>query len=742
MIRPRRQPASAMQRPLPFLVVLASLIPLLPHSLPGQEMRVWKDKNGRSLEAVMMGVDVAAGAVKMQRPDGSEVAVPISVLSPEDAAYAKDMWQSIQATAGAMKPAAAPAPAPTAANPTGQPAPPRPALTVAPAAKFKVPAASDYLRAVPRTRPRLIHAEAGWQYLASQVSSDATAGQLLARIKESGEKLLPAPELTRIFGGERSRVTPGSKVLYRLAHLGLLHRLDKDPRWLERGARELARLCDDSNFTDWYAEQPGIAADFIIGACIGYDWLHDGLSKEQAAATRTCIVQRGIEPMIAFLEKKLAAKDAGDQPPEPEVFAVSAALLIAALCVADEEAAAAKKAAGAAAKPFGNGVMRFAPGGLWPEGPEESETALDYTIMVLQSLKACSGSDLGFSLLEGFVRAGDARLHLTGPLGQVFNYGDTESPILTAPWVGTWLSGAHGNPGWPALVPGPAQGPDSAFLGQAGHLLYFNPHAAGSGTPAALDASFPGAEVAALRSAWHDKDACYLAIKGGDTSLKRTQLDLGTFVLEAGGQRWGIDLGRENDRGPGMTNPNDRARRYGNYRQGSAGQNVLVTPAGNQPLDVQATLAGFLSTPERAAAVVGLKEAYDRETRDYQRGAMLVRGAQTYAVIQDDLDVKGTQTFTWTMHTRATVETNGNKATLTQSGQTLTAVILSPAGASFTSEAAPEAGLNLTSLKNINVLKVALDGVQGQQRLTVAFALGAEPVQAPVLPLTDWLPKK
>ncbi len=740
-----------MKRPLLFSALLASLLATASIPLPGQEMRVWKDKSGRPLEAEMTGVDAAAAAVKLRRKDGSEVSVPIAMLSDEDVAYAKALWQQMQAgtapaapAAAAMpaEPGAAVPPAAAPAAPTGQPAPPRPELTVTPVAKFRIPAAADYIRTVPRTRPRLIHAEAGWKYLESQVATDATAGLLLARIKESAEKLMEAPELTRIFGEQRSRVTPGSKALFRLSHLGLLHLLDKDPRWLDRGARELAALCDKTSFMDWYAEQPHVAADFIIGVCLGYDWLHAGLNKQQADLTRSCIIERGILPMVAFLDKKFAVKGADDLPPDPEVFAVSAALIIAALTIADEDAAAAKKAVGVAAKPFGRGMTRFAPGGLWPEGPDDTEQALDYAIMVLQSLKACSGSDLGLTLLEGFVRAGDARLHLTGPGNQLFNFGDSESAVLTSPWVGTWLAGAHGNPGLPALVPGPAQGPDTAYLGLAGHLLYFNPHAAGYGAPAALDATFPGAEVATLRGAWNDKNAWFLAIKGGDTGIPRTQLDLGTFILEAGGQRWGIELGRENDRGPGMTNPADRNRRFTNYRQGSAGQNVLVTAAVNQPFDVKAPISGFVSTPERGAAVIDLKPAYNRETRDYQRGAMLVRGEKPYALIQDDLAVKGTQTFTWSMHTRAAVEVDGNKATLTLNKETLTAVILSPEGATFTTEAAPEQETPLTSLRGVNVLKTALNGVQGDQRLTIAFALGSEAPQAPVVPIADWLPKR
>jgi hypothetical protein len=340
------------------------------------------------------------------------------------------------------------------------------------------------------------------------------------------------------------------------------------------------------------------------------------------------------------------------------------------------------------------------------------------------------------------VRAGDARVHLTNPAGQIFNYGDSEGVVLYAPWVGSWLAGAHGNPGLPAVVAGPVQGPDSAFLGLAGFLLYHNPHAAGTGTATGLDAAFPGAEVATLRSAWNDRNALYVGLKGGDTSNLHSQLDLGTFILDGGGQRWGIELGVEEERGPGMANPADRARRYGNYRQGTKGQNVIVSKAENQPLEAKAAISGFVTTPERGAAIVDLKDAYNKEAKSYLRGAMVVRGAQNYAVIQDDISLKGSQTLAWQMHTRATVAIDGKKATLTQGNQTLTAVILSPENAAFTSEEAPEQLTPLKSLKGVNVLKVNLNEVQGDQRITVAFALGAEPVAAPVMPLSEWVPKK
>jgi len=66
-----------------------------------------------------------------------------------------------------------------------------------------------------------------------------------------------------------------------------------------------------------------------------------------------------------------------------------------------------------------------------------------------------------------------------------------------------------------------------------------------------LDRLFRGIHVAFLRSAWNDKDAFFVGFKGGDNKANHSHLDLGTFVLDALGQRWALDLGSDDYNLPG-----------------------------------------------------------------------------------------------------------------------------------------------------------------------------------------------
>ncbi|MES2507099.1 MAG: hypothetical protein V4599_10360 [Verrucomicrobiota bacterium] len=760
---------AAAHRPLTTFL-LGLTLPLMATA----EMRAWKNKAGVSIEAEMVAVDVTARTITIKRADAQTFTIPIDSLSDEDKAFAAEQWKKMQAMPAATPPAvpgapAAPAPATPAApapkTASARPAPPRPALTITPASKFKVPNSADYVRTVLKTRPRLIHAAPGWAYVKGLPATDPVAAKMVENLKAGGEKLLEAPELTRIFGEQRGTVTPGSKAMFRMATLGVLNFVDGDPRWKERGVRELIAITDPATFQNWYVDEPPVTADFLIAASLGYDYFRDGLNEKQATDARTYMIEKGIGALVAFLKGepvpesargKAAGSDAAPKPkaapkgagkgeseeePDSEHMAAASALILAAFCLNDEDPSAAKQAMDAAGKVFGKGMMRFAPAGIWPEGMESGEHVLDYAILVLQTLKANTGSDLGFSLLEGIPQAGLARVHLVGPTNQLFNYGDAQGAALTRPWVSTWLAGAHGNMGTKALTAGAAPGADTAFLNLAGHLMYYNPHAAGDGAPDSMDYSFQGGSVAAMRSGW-DKDAFYVAVKGGDNSIPTAQLDLGSFVLEAGGKRWGIELGGESDRAPGFKPAADRTKRYELYVENTLGQNT-ISLGGNQELDAKASVIVSHSTPALGITAVDLSKGYSKSAKDVFRGAMMVRGAKPYVVLQDDLLVKNTTPVTWSMHTRAEVVVEGAKATLTDKEKTLYAVILSPAGATFTAEEAPEPkSEQMKKLTGIKVLKVNLGAVKGPQTLSIAFGLGEAPAAIPVKPISEWVPKR
>lgn len=790
----------------------SGILPLIVVSLmlaraEAQEVRTWTDKaSGKTIDAAYLSADATTRTVTIKNAAGQEFTLPVARLNDADIEYIRQKLTTPPTAAGTTPaPTAKPA-APVVARkgkaaPAGPPAPPSPVFKTIPVKGFKGPSGADFVRSVPKTRPRLLHTAETWASLKARVATDPVLAKLIDTLKKGGEDLLSKPELNKIFGAEKVRGgAEGAQAMSRMATFGVLNFIDGDPKWKERAVREIIALTDKATFSDWSPDEMELCGDFTTAVALGYDWFKDGMNATQQATAKEFLIQKGMEPLAAKLEgkpvpetartkqpgtvdtktdtKKPTAKpvEKDDKlPPTKEEIVAASALIMASFCLADEDAAAVKNAIGAVDKIFTRGVANFAPGGVWPDGLADGDEVMDSIAMVLQTLRVSGGNDFGLSFLEGMPQAGVARLHLTGPRG-IFNYGDAAGGNLTHTWVSTWLAGLHGNPGMKAAVGNGAPGANSAFFGTAGHVIYYNPWAAGDGTAAALDGAFPGAEVAALRTAWNDPAAGFIALKGGDNESPATQLDIGSFVLDLGGVRWAEELGTEGQRVPGYDpNPADRTKRHNFYIAGTKGQNTLVIGAddppeekdtkkpkpgapapkpvapplpGNQSLDAKGKIIGFNSTPERGVAIVDLTDAYSPKTKSTHRGAMITRGAAPSIVLQDDIMLKGTSTVEWRMHTRATIATNGNKATLTngdpaKGGQTLTATLLSPAGASFSSEEPPEKpSEQARDLKAYHVLQVKLPEAKGEQRITVAFSMGAEAPATPVVPLTQWLPKK
>ncbi len=743
------------------------------------EFRMWTNTSGKQIEATLVAVDVAAKSLKIKMKDGREFDVPIATLSPADFAYAKTRYAAMQAapapavampatpvTTPGAPPAAAPKAKGAVAAAVRKPAPARPAFVVVPASKFKAPSANDYLAGIAKVRPRLIHNAAGWAALKAQIAADPVLAKMLEALKASGEDLLQDPELTRINGDTGGE---GPKAVFRMGLLGALHYCEGDLKWQERGAREVIALTDKVSFRDWHPDLMDNVADMVVAVSLGYDWFRTGLNTEQAAGIRTYLMDKGIEALVAQLEgeeipdsakgtsggatapakpkaapKKAPPKvDTSKLPPDSKQMAAASALLIAAVCFVDEDPALAKKAADAGAKIFGKGIVRFAPAGIWPEGIQAGEEVMDYVAMLSQSLKSAAGRDLGISMLEGIPQFGIARMHSTGPSGQSFNFGDAKGANSVRPWVATWLCGLHGNPGIRAVAAAGKQGPSSAYFGQIGQFIYYNPHAAGDGTADSMDFTLSGGLMASSRSGW-EKEDYYIAVKGGENEDTTAQLDIGSFVLDAGGQRWGIELGAESDKAPGfVVKPGaDRTKRFLLYIENTQGQNTLIID-GEQELDAKASVLLGNSTPERGLAVVDMTKAYSKVAKDVHRGAMVVRGAKPYIVLQDDLILKNAKSITWSMHTMAEITATGTTAKLTLGGKTLIATIVSPATASFTAatppEPANEQSRDLIKGK-VNILKATVPEGKGPQSLCITFALDEAPAHT-ATPVATWVKK-
>jgi len=265
---------------------------------------------------------------------------------------------------------------------------------------------------------------------------------------------------------------------------------------------------------------------------------------------------------------------------------------IGALALADDEPELAGEILRAGLESIQIAMAEFAPNGAWKEGPGYWNYATAYNVAFLAALETALGTDFGLAHIPGFADTGGFPVYLTGPLGRTFNYADGSDGAIRAAQM-HWLACKFERPAYSdyqAKVASPS----------ALDLIWFRPTAASSPAPdPPLDKYFRGVEVATFRSAWNDRDAVFVGFKAGDNKANHSNLDLGTFILDALGTRWALDLGADNYNMPGYFGK----QRWTYYRMRAESHNTLVLNPGLLNLvGPRCRAAGFQSMRRRSSA--------------------------------------------------------------------------------------------------------------------------------------------
>lgn len=202
-----------------------------------------------------------------------------------------------------------------------------------------------------------------------------------------------------------------------------------------------------------------------------------------------------------------------------------------------------------------------------------------------------------------------------------------------------------------------------------------------------LAAYYRASEVATMRGAWNDEKAWFVGFKAGDNKANHSNLDIGSFVLDALGKRWVVDLGADNYNAPGYFSTGANGGRWNYYRMRAESHNTIVLNPGKKadqdPL-AEAKIVKFDTKNATAFAIADITTAYAPEAGSVQRGIALADGKT--AIIRDEIKTDKPSSLWWFMHTRAAVRLSGNRrsATLTMDNEKVVAEIVSPAKAKFT----------------------------------------------------------
>jgi hypothetical protein len=431
----------------------------------------------------------------------------------------------------------------------------------------------------------------------------------------------------------------------RIQTLGLMWLLTRDLRYRNRAKAELLAVCA---FPDWAGDKFLVLAETAFGAAIGYDWLYDCLSDEERKQVAYAIVEKAVQSGLDEF--------AAPRPPRWATAAINwylvcnGALMIAALSVGEFDQRAARLFS-LCRDSILTGFHEYSPDGGWVEGPGYWHYATQYAIYLLDSLATALDTDLGLDASPGLARTGLFLLHAAGPSGKLFNFADSEEDHSGGYWL-FWLAKRYQHPvdAWIELRERKVHPMD---------LLWFDADGRGpSDIPPVR--RFRAADVVMLRGSWTDPNTTYLGIKAGaNDACEHGHYDLGSFVLDANGVRWAVDLGPDDYGLPDYFKPEMRSRYY---RTGTIGHNTIVINGECQPHDARAVITRERYEEKISFVVMDLSAAYPSAISALRGFALIDR---EHVLIVDEIVPKTRlSSVDWQMHTGAELELGDALATL------------------------------------------------------------------------------
>jgi hypothetical protein len=551
-----------------------------------------------------------------------------------------------------------------------------------PAASFAE--VQQWVERAPKEHPRLLATGAELKALTSSLDGDPLRRALADAVIAQAEALRDVPPITREQTGRRL-LGQSRRCLQRMTTLAMAYHLTGDPHHAKRAEEEMLQV---AGFVDWNPSHFLDVAEMTLALAIGYDWLYHQLDEASRQTIRQAIVDKGVG--LQFESEHTGWVRATNNWGQ----VCHGGLAAGALAVMEDEPDLAARTVHSAIHNVTVSMDVYAPRGSYPEGPGYWAYGTSYNVVLIAVVESALGTDFGLSRAPGFDATGQYPALATGPSGLYFNYADGGADRRVQPAL-FWFAGRYGRPDWlggerrrlearireMASEDVPSRG--DRFLPLA--LLWMGDPPVPSEPRMPLHWSGGGeVPVTVHRSSWTDPDATYIGLKGGSPSANHGQMDIGSFVLDADGVRWALDLGAEGyhgieSRGMDLWNMAQDSERWTIFRQQNEGHNTLVIDGQPQRVDGHGEIVSFSDDPAFPHSIVDMSSVYEEQARSVQRGvALLPSGA---VLVQDELsDLRPGARVRWGMITRArTRDATGAGLTLVEGKGQLRLELLSPA---------------------------------------------------------------
>lgn len=437
--------------------------------------------------------------------------------------------------------------------------------------------------------PRLLLRMDDFARMQSAIASDSRLATVHQHINDRAEHLLSQEPLAYHKVGKRL-LNVSRAALERILFMSYMYRMTGEEMYL---AKAESTLNEVSSFADWNQKEHYLdVAEMAFGVAIGLDWLYDELQQSTKDNAKRAL------KAYAFDTYMTEDGDVFRRSMSNWNQVCTAGLISAAIaCYEDDPSAMAEIIETLVQSNKTHGMTMYNRDGNYSEGYTYWAYGTTYQVITMAALENIFGHDGGLKQSSaGFARTGMWIMFMEGPSGQCFNFSDSNAPVY--PRLPLWYISSFYKDA--SLLYKEVSKLEDGSYGKSFDERRFLPL-----VQVFADASLLKRNLyAPVQKVWFGGETVethptvlvhtdmsdpskdyFLAMKGGRASTSHAHMDGGSFIFDAFGMRWAMDLGLQKyndleEYGIDLWNFGKNSTRWNVFRLNNLSHNV-VTIDGN-----------------------------------------------------------------------------------------------------------------------------------------------------------------
>lgn len=539
-----------------------------------------------------------------------------------------------------------------------------------PIPKLQNPMTLQYLKKkLRKSQPRLVLNSSIERNLKSKLKSDPVVQNLYKAIQLNAAEIQNQPFLERIKTGRRL-LSVSREMLYRINMLGMVYRIDKDKKILDRINGEVLAVCD---FSDWNPSHYLDVAEMSMAVAFALDWTAGALPASTITKAKTALIEKGIKP--SYNKEGNTGWVTGTNNWNQVCHG---GMIAASIAIAEVDPELAAKTISRALDGMPHALVEYGPDGVYPEGSTYWGYGTSFSVVTAAMFESAFGTDFGLGDYPAFKESAVFRALMNAPSGWYYNFADcgdqrSNNGDLTLAWFAAKTGNATFFEKERFLRP-------AEEIGELRRL---------DGAGLVWISQFKNGEEAALPTAWkgdgsnpvviftggdNDPGQYYFGGKGGRGTVNHGNMDGGSFIFELNGVRWVVDPGNQGYHDLEKTGFNlwsrcQECERWTLLTKNNYGHSTLTVDGKLHKVDGKANIIDFKggTAPE---ATIDLSPTFEGQLKSAKR--KFTKDTNSSLTIEDVIEVsEETAMVTWQLMTTADVEIVDDGAILSQEGKKL-----------------------------------------------------------------------